>query len=87
MNRNLIPEGHHSTIAVAKFRDYRPRAPRVVLLALDPYGILHDGDAPLAPQVGALAPQFAFEIRGEAILGHAENLLRPDRERRSLANA
>lgn len=87
MNRDLIVEGHHSKIAVAQVRDYAPEAPPIVLLALDPNRILYDRDAPFATEVRPLAEDLTLEVVGEAILGHSENLVRPDCERRSLANA
>ena len=87
MNRDLIVEGHYSKIAVGQFRDYAPEAPPVVLLALNPKRILYVRGAPFATEVRSLAEDLTLEIGGEAILGHAENLVRPDRERRSLANA
>ena len=87
MNRDLIVEGHDSKIAVGQIRDYAPESPPVVLLALDPNRILYDGDAPFATEVRPLAKDLTLEIVGEAILGHAENLVRPDRDRRAPANA
>lgn len=87
MNRDLIVEGHHSKIAVGQFRDYAPETPSVVLLALDPNRMLYDRDAPFATEIRSLAQDLALEIVDEAILGHAENLVRPDYDRRSLANA
>ena len=87
MNGDLIVEGHYSKIAITQFRDYAPETPPVVLLALDPNRMLYHRDAPFATEVRPLAENLTLEIVGEAILGHAENLLRPNRDRRSLANA
>ena len=80
MHRDLIVEGHYSKIAVGQVRDHAAEAPPVVLLALDPNRILYDRDAPFATEVRPLAEDLALEMVGEAILGHAENVVRRDRE-------
>jgi hypothetical protein len=76
VNGDLVVEGHYSKIPPAEFRDYGPESVPIVLLALDPEGILDDGDAPLATQVWPLPQYLAFEILREAILRHDRKVLR-----------
>jgi hypothetical protein len=75
VNGDLVVEGHDSKIPPVEFRDYRPESVPIVLLPLDPEGMLDDGDAPLATQVWPLPQYLAFEILREAILRHGRKVL------------
>jgi hypothetical protein len=80
VDRDLVIQGHYSKIPTAELRDHCPESVAIVLLALDPNRVGHDGDAPLAPKIRSLAKYFVFEILREPILGHDRESIPSDRQ-------
>jgi len=74
VDRDFVVQGHNSKIPIAEFRDHSPESIPVVLLPLDANGSLNNSDTPFAAKIGALPKDFALEIPGEAVVGHADKL-------------
>ncbi len=74
MDRHLITESDNSKIARTELGNHTPEPITIVLLALNPNGLLENGDAPLSAQIWAFAKDFAFEIVSEPVFAHRRNM-------------
>jgi len=74
MNCDSILESHHPQVPAAQFRNRRPKAVSVVLLALRPNRVLKHANTPRLLEVGALPLHFLLKIVGELVLTHPQAL-------------